>query len=224
MSASEQFQDRALRPIYEFLDTYNYTKALKLTYASPQNKWPITIALRAHCLERCGKKLDACRELRILVSVLSDGESDGDGSGNGEQQHLWGELDEMIWLLGLGTEGEKSTVGMNDTSTGGGGGGGKSSASNNTKGKGKKGKGKSSSSASNKKATASSTVAATTVVTKSPLEMIHIHDLPKHKRQEILSSSKYIANSFSLAKIEFKPIDVADEVSLVFFCYPSIPF
>ena len=68
---SDLMRERALRPIYSYLDTFSYSRALKHTYAKPQNQWPITIALRAHCLQRMGKKLDACREIRILLSFLT---------------------------------------------------------------------------------------------------------------------------------------------------------
>ena len=83
MADPNHHQERILRPIYNFLDTYNYTKALKLTHAKPQNKWPITIALRAHCLERIGRKLDACRELRVLLSVFGDDDTTSSGQTNG---------------------------------------------------------------------------------------------------------------------------------------------
>jgi hypothetical protein len=77
-----------LRPIYQAIDSRQYTKAIKLTLVSPQNSWPITIALRCHCLVRCGplRYKEACMEMRSLVKVFGDD---------------WPELDERIWLLSL---------------------------------------------------------------------------------------------------------------------------
>lgn len=213
---SDPNQERVLRPIYAFLDSYNYTKALKLTYSKPQCNWPITIALRAHCLERSGRKLDACRELRILVCALSRTTSNSSrGSGNDDLN--WCELDELIWILGLGSKGEKSTVGMADSSSSGnsgsgassGGGGGNSSSG----GKGKKGKGKSVSSKSKPSSSSASTSNSNkTKVEKAPLDLIHILDLPQYKRQEILSSSKYIEGTFTDTNT-LKTEEVLDGVS-----------
>lgn len=215
---SDPNQERALRPIYAFLDSYNYTKALKLTYAKPQCNWPITIALRAHCLERCRRKLDACRELRILISALSRTTSNRSSSDSGNDDFSWCELDELIWILGLGSEGEKSSVGIADSSlTGSSGSGGTSSgggATSSSGGKGKKGKGKggSSKSSSSSSASTSKNNVNKTKVEKAPLDLIHILDLPQYKRQEILASSKYIQATFTDVNT-LKTEDVLDGVS-----------
>jgi N-terminal acetyltransferase B complex non-catalytic subunit len=91
--------EQKLRPIYQAIDNRQYTKAIKLSLLPPQNSWPITIALRCHCLVRCGpaRYKEACVEMRSLVKVFGDD---------------WSELDERIWLLSL-----DSTVGS--TSSGG---------------------------------------------------------------------------------------------------------
>ncbi len=216
-------QERILRPIYNFLDTYNYSKALKLTYAKPQNVWPITVALRAHCLERCGKKLEACRELRVLLGALSlsgggggggggNGGNGGNGGSGGSGGKEWSEIDEMIWLLGLGEQSKSSSV---DEST--------ESSASSSKGKGKKGKSKSSSSSS--PPSPSTATSSTPTKAKAPLDIIHVLDLPKYQRQEILSSTKYIAIATAGAGTGagshpvFKPMDAADEVRVrIFVC------
>ena len=213
---SDQAQERALRPIYAYLDTYNYTKAIKLTYNKPQCNWPITTALRAHCFERCGRKLDACRELRILVTALTERSSSETSDEKTEEGKDWCELDELIWVLGLGSEGERSTVGMvGDSSSGSGGGGGGSSSGGgggSSSGKGKKGKGKSSSS---KSSASSATKKKSNETVKAPLDLIHVLDLPLYKRQEIIASSKYVESTFTNVKNEFNVEDVLDGVSAI---------
>ena len=216
---SDLAREKALRPIYTHLDTFNYSKALKLTYAKPQCDWPITIALRAHCLERSGRKLDSCREIRILVSALSKSNGSGSGSNSNGDGDEWSELDGTIWMLGLGSEGEQSTVGTNQTSaseTMAASSSSGNTGSSSSKGKGKKGKGKSSSAkaSSNSNSGNSGATTQTKSVTKSPLDMIHVLDLPKYKLQQILSSSKFVEHSFMLDKIPFQPIQIVDEVSL----------
>jgi len=119
---------RALRPIYAAIDVRQYSKALKLTQTKPQNTWPIVIALRCHCLERCGRAKEACEELRILLGVMG-----GD----------WDELDERIWMLSLDSFGEKSDNNIAQTKNSG-----PKSSTNSVKKKGKGG-----SKAGNKKTT-----------------------------------------------------------------------
>lgn len=85
----EAMIEKELKPIYQALDRNQFSKALKLTQEKPQSSWPITVSLRVHCLHRCGKSLEACTEIRGLLGVLG-----GD----------WKELDDRIWLLGLGSE------------------------------------------------------------------------------------------------------------------------
>ena len=92
--------EKALRPIYQALDRNQFSKALKLTQEKPQSEWPITVALKIHCLHRSGNSLDACRELRGMLGVLGDD---------------WNELDERIWLLGLGTQEPTSDTVSNST-------------------------------------------------------------------------------------------------------------
>ncbi len=208
---SDQIQERALRPIYAFLDTYNYNKALKLTYNKPQCNWAITAALRAHCLERCGKKLDACRELRILVGALTPPTPLGTSEENTDGNQLWCELDELIWILGLGSEGERSTVGVAGDSSSGSSGNSSGGGGNSSSSKGKKGKGKSSSS---KASASSATTSKSKHTEKPPLDLIHVLDLPQFKRQEIIASSKYVEKTFTNVKNEFVAEDVLDGVSV----------
>lgn len=223
---SDQAREKALRPIYNALDSYQYSKALKLTYSQPQSEWPITVALRAHCLERCSKSLDACREIRILLSCLSSGGAVGAGGTSGEggkksstsddKDDDWSEIDEMIWLLGLGSEGEKSSVGTYDGVSGEEGVSSGNTASSSTKGKGKKGKGKTTTAAAAAAASNKSNTSGSGTSTQknavSPLDIIHVLDLPKYKVQQTLYSTKFIANSFAPAKLNFKPNDIVDEV------------
>jgi hypothetical protein len=77
------------------LDRNQFSKALKMTQEKPQSEWPITVALKIHCLHRSGNSLDACRELRGMLGVLCDN---------------WDELDERTWLLGLGTQEPSDSV------------------------------------------------------------------------------------------------------------------
>jgi hypothetical protein len=91
----ETLMEKALRPIYQALDRNQFSKALKLTQEKPQSEWPITVALKIHCLHRSGNSLDACRELRGMLGVLCDN---------------WDELDERTWLLGLGTQEPSDSV------------------------------------------------------------------------------------------------------------------
>ena len=214
--SSDLARERALRPIYHHLDTYHYSKALKLTYAKPQCEWPITIALRAHCLERSGKTLDACREIRILVSSLSNVHEEDKNNSPDKNSSDWSELDATIWMLGLGSEGETSSVGTATDSTTS-----ASSTSNPTtsssRGKGKKGKSKASAN-SKTSTTSNATTSSTCNVAnkKSPLDMIHVLDYPNYKLQQMLSSSKFVEESFAFSKsMIYNPNDIADEVSIV---------
>ena len=122
----------------------------------------------------------------------------------------------MIWLLGLGSEGEKSSVGTYDGISGEEGVSSRSTASSSsTKGKSKKGKGKSTTAAAaanNKSNTLGSGSSTQKNVLPPPLDIIHVLDLPKYKVQQTLYSTKFIANSFAPAKLYFKPNDIVDEV------------
>jgi hypothetical protein len=101
-----------LHPIYQALDSYNYTKALKLTAEGSGNnkgggdnsdQWDIVRALRVHALERCGKVREALVLLWeiLVVNVVLDDESDGDGSSSGanKPQEIWSELYSRIESL-----------------------------------------------------------------------------------------------------------------------------
>ena len=68
---NDQVSSQKLHPIYQALDTHNYTKALKLTSpTSPsQVDWDIIRALRIHALERSGKVKESLILLwELLVS------------------------------------------------------------------------------------------------------------------------------------------------------------
>lgn len=197
---TEQAKERALRPIYSALDSFNYSKALKLTYAKPLCDWPITIALRAHCFERTSRKLDACREIRILATSLSTLKGENDNASRVDDD--WCELDEMIWLLGLGSEGERSSVGMTDVGVS------LTNSASSSKGKNKKGKSKTSGTSLNDK-----TVDISNTYVSSTVDIVNVLDLPRHKLQSEVSSSKCIINSFTSTKNVFDPNDIVDEVS-----------
>jgi len=70
---NEQVSSKRLHPIYQALDTHNYTKALKLTAptSSSQVDWDIIRALRIHALERSGKVKESLVLLwELLVSNI----------------------------------------------------------------------------------------------------------------------------------------------------------
>jgi len=97
---NEQTSSKVLHPIYQSLDSHNYSKALKLTSSSsPSSEWDIVKALRIHALERTGKKREA---LLLLWEVLTNGvvlsggnDSSGDGGSN-QAEEVWWELRERI--------------------------------------------------------------------------------------------------------------------------------
>lgn len=104
-----------LHPIYQALDSYNYTKALKLTAegggggggntkggGDDSDKWDIVRALRVHALERCGKVRESLVLLWeiLVVNVVFDDESDDDGSSDANKpQEIWSELYSRIESL-----------------------------------------------------------------------------------------------------------------------------
>ena len=67
---NEQLSSRTLHPIYQAIDAQNYSKVLKLTSSSSSSsQWDIVRALRAHALQRSGKKREALLLVwEILVS------------------------------------------------------------------------------------------------------------------------------------------------------------
>jgi len=197
--------ENKLRPIYQAIDTHQYSKALKLTLAAPQNAWPITIALRCHCLERGGpsRYREACIELRSLVSVFGE-----DG---------WEELEERIWLLSLdsnaspdansagGTGMISSDVSFpSSTSGGAGGGGGKKG-----KGKGKKSK------SSSANVPAAPAPAAVVPSSQNYLDAIDVLDLSIHERFQFFQNNKQPpSTSASTSTSTIEPIEITDETTL----------
>lgn len=155
----EATMEKALRPIYQALDRNQFSKALKMTQEKPQSEWPITVALKIHCLHRCGNSLDACRELRGMLGVLGDD---------------WNELDDRIWLLGLGAQ-EPTSNTSTSTSTSGG------NSTQTTSSKNKK-KGASQSNKLNTNDVSSSN--ATNEKANNHLDFIHVLDLSLMERQE----------------------------------------
>ena len=149
----ETLMEKALRPIYQALDRNQFSKALKLTQEKPQSEWPITVALKIHCLHRSGNSLDACRELRGMLGVLGDD---------------WNELDERIWLLGLGTHEPTSDTVSNSTQ-------------NPSKSKNKKKHGSQSNKMNAKDVTSSSTSIENI---DNRLDFVHVLDLSLLERQE----------------------------------------
>ncbi len=93
---NEQTSARVLHPIYQALDTHNYSKALKLTSAAPQNEWDIVRALRVHALGRSGKRHEALVllwEVVVKNVVLAGSEDDGLTK---KSEEVWSELYERI--------------------------------------------------------------------------------------------------------------------------------
>ena len=88
-SAPEHAASRVLHPIYQALDSHNWNKALKLTQSSScaddtSRRWDIVRALRAHALERAGKRREALVLLwEVLASrVVAIGDDDDSGGGD----------------------------------------------------------------------------------------------------------------------------------------------
>ncbi len=131
--------------------------------------------------------LEACKELRALVSVLGTDED-------------WSELDEKIWLLNLNMKknegGEGGSVSGNSTSNA-------SSISSRKKGKGG-GKGK------NKGAVSAAKIAtvATNANVNGHLDIVDVLDLDISQRQKVVKCTAPRL-PFSL-----EPIDIVDEVSI----------
>ena len=103
-----------LHPIYQALDSYNYTKALKLTAegsgggnnkgGDDSDQWDIVRTLRVHALERCGKVRESLVLLWeiLVVNVVFDDESEDDGSSSdvaNKPQEIWSELYSRIESL-----------------------------------------------------------------------------------------------------------------------------
>ena len=174
--------ENKLRPIYQAIDTHQYSKALKLTLGAPQNAWPITIALRCHCLERGGpsRYREACIELRSLVSVFGE-----DG---------WEELEERIWLLSLDSNASS------DANSAGGTGmiGSDASVASSTSGGGggKKGKGKGKKSKSNSAIVHAA--AAVVPASQTSLDAVDVLDLSIHQRFQFFKNNKAIPQTPTL--------------------------
>jgi len=207
--------ENKLRPIYQAIDARQYSKALKATLGKPQNTWPITIALRSHCLERCGpsRYREACIELRNLLGVFGN---------------EWEELDERIWLLSLDSNASISPDNANDNATAndndsavtdataGNITSSSSSSSGGKKGKGKKtgGKGKKSKSNASSASALASISSAPTKIEATPsqtLDIIHVLDMPIHERYQHFKDntqpeSKYIST--------VQPLELTDDTTL----------
>jgi hypothetical protein len=178
----EALMEKALKPIYQALDRNQFSKALKLTQEKPQSDWPITVALKIHCLHRCGNSLDACRELRGMMGVLGND---------------WSELDERIWLLGLGTNEASPNSTQNPTPH-------SSGAPSVSSTKNKKKGGSQSKSLKTNDVTSSNP---TNENANSHLDFVHVLDLSLCERQERV---KCEVNPFQF----MKPTDILDEVGL----------
>ena len=106
--STEQQSSQKLHPIYQALDTHNYTKALKLTSSdnvgtNSSNQWDIIRALRVHALERCGKTREALVLLwEILVTnvvVSEDKEAEEEKKNKSSSKECWSELYQRIVSL-----------------------------------------------------------------------------------------------------------------------------
>ena len=95
---NEQVSSRTLHPIYQAVDTRNYTKALKLTAPSqPHSEWDIVKALRVHALERSGKKRDALVLVwELLTSSVADAADDPADVSSTKWKEVYAELFERI--------------------------------------------------------------------------------------------------------------------------------
>ncbi|GFH62164.1 hypothetical protein CTEN210_18640 [Chaetoceros tenuissimus] len=180
--------ENKLRPIYSAIDSCQYSKALKLTLSEPQCHWPITIALRCHCLDRCGKAREACIEIRKLLSVFGN---------------EWEELDERIWLLSL----DSSLTTEDDTN--------KQAKSNTSNAGGKKkGKGKGKKSGGSQAAPAkSSSDKSSSAKMEIDLDILSVLDMPYHERLEYFSTfnEKNISSQF---KPSMQPLEVTEETTV----------
>jgi hypothetical protein len=212
--------ENKLRPIYQAIDGHQYSKALKATLGKPQNTWPITIALRSHCLERCGpsRYREACIELRNLLGIF----------GNDK----WEELDERIWLLSLDSNTlldiHNATTASVSASTSANGthnvtdavAGNNISSSSNTNG-GKKGKGKK---AGKGKKTKSNTAPLSTTASSSSasemtlaatqhesLDIIHVLDMPIYERYQYFKKNVQPASNCTST---VQPMEITDETTL----------
>jgi hypothetical protein len=192
-------EERALRPIYNAIDSHNYTKAVKLCSSKPQCDWPITIALKAHVLERCNRTLESLEALRALFT--RQGCEDVD----------WSELDEQIWVWRVtSNELEGNGSGTAGTST--------SAMVSKTKGKsgGKKGK----SSAQSKQGNGPTKNASQKKPVISDLDLIDILDMSFHERREIIRSKALISKDFkTVGHVE----DIIEEVSFSPTFFKQIP-
>ena len=93
---SEQVSSKTLHPIYQALDTHNYTKALKLTAPSSNTvDWDIIRALRIHALERSGK----VKESLILLWELLVGNVVLPTDDKRDVKDIWSELYQKIVSL-----------------------------------------------------------------------------------------------------------------------------
>ena len=189
--------ENKLRPIYQAIDTHQYSKALKLALGAPQNAWPITIALRCHCLERGGpsRYREACIELRSLVSVFGE-----DG---------WEELEERIWLLSLDSNASS------DANSAGGTGmiGSDASVASSTSGGGggKKGKGKGKKSKSNSAIVHAA--AAVVPASQTSLDAVDVLDLSIHQRFQFFKNNKQPPSTLTPTST-IEPIELTDETTL----------
>lgn len=94
--SNPQLSSKHLHPIYTALDSRNYAKVLKLTSSSSGEHadWDIVRALRAHALERSGKRWEAAV---LLWDVLAG------GSSCNNSLNVWWELADKIDVLSDGT-------------------------------------------------------------------------------------------------------------------------
>ena len=186
-------EERALRPIYNAIDSHNYTKAIKLCSSKPSCDWAIVLSLKAHALERCGRTLESLEVLRALL-VQREGCEGMD----------WSELEERIWVWRVTTspeEQEKSSsvsLGSNSNAT---------ASSKPKKGAGKKGKSSSQSKQGN--SAAKSVVSQHNSLVSSELDMIDILDMSVHERREIIRTKALISkDSKTVGTVQ----DIVDEV------------
>ena len=194
---------RALRPIYQAIDLHQYSKALKLTLIKPQNTWPIIIALRCHCLERCGpvRYREACIELRALLGVLGND---------------WAELDEKIWLLSLdsnASDANSSAGNGNATANANANANANAGKSNASGAGGKKTKGKKNSKAATTAAATKSATASASASTNSnnnQLDAVDVLDLSTHQRQ-IMIQAQTNGNVTNANASKIQAFEITDE-------------
>ena len=117
----QQLEQAKLHPIYTALESRNYSRAIKLSQQKPVSSWPLTKALRAHALERCGRHEEAIQTLEELLGFPLKQQRQQQGRDNNNEQEeedvLLNELETSLFQFQLPSSSSSSSSSSDNAQT-----------------------------------------------------------------------------------------------------------